>query len=700
MDKHGKTLSPNEPTPTPVLETPSTTGASKTAANLYSSTNSLKSSTESAASSSSTQQSIKICKKKIFVENLEWNVHENLLKNAFKKYGAIKRCKIVRDSQTNKSKGYGYVEFEEEADVDSLLASDLSDFTIKDRLVKVTNFKEKIKFKSKSPLLNDDNENKTEVAVDVATDDKMSVEMKRLTELVNSLPYNVLVKIFSYLCLRDRCVVEQVCTKWYEISKISWSQMRKVVIDSKNIYENYEPKSKNQHGFKAKPVFDTKALKSILRKNVGKNLHNLDLSENAHNFGLTILPMIIAECPSLVYLNISKLNISNFNLGRLIKKSKTLKELNIAHCNQITDATIIRLFHYCKELEKLNITFCSLITGKCFGGKANAEKLVHLVIDGCENITDSSLTSLFNYNKNFTYLSMKRTNQYSSEVILSIINNLSKLETLLLTDIGFNCLIGLDLNSIKFENLTSLHKLDLANSNGDNTLVSSLLLKCVSLQSLNISYCLKITDDTFTSATIKSQLQELNLSYIKHITDLTIESLSQIRASLKILKLKGCSNITNEGVSKIISESPNLIYLDVRSNILINNDILETALLMDRKIHILCEDTKVNPVEFCYKYDNAKKELTERNYYIFSYKNLTFETSMPKKIEGNDNPQWNKLPTVEIILIDEEDDDDDNSYSEFFDDHEDYEDEYGNDDDMDFLDNDGETEMLNELDTR
>jgi hypothetical protein len=171
-----------------------------------------------------------------------------------------------------------------------------------------------------------------------------------------------------------------------------------------------------------------------------------------------------------------------------------------------------------------------------------------------------------------------------------------------------------------------------------------------------------------------------------------------------VLKLKGCANITNDGVCKIISESPNLIYLDVRSNNLINNEILETALLMDRKIHILCEDTKVNPVEFCYKYDSTNKKLTERNYYIFSYKNLTFETSMPKKIEN-----WTTAATTtalvdadcEVYFLDEDGDDlveDNNSYSEFFDDHEDFEDY--DDDDMDFLDNDGETEMLNEFDTR
>ena len=117
---------------------------------------------------------------------------------------------------------------------------------------------------------------------------------------------------------------------------------------------------------------------------------------------------------------------------------------------------------------------------------------------------------------------------------------------------------------------------------------------------------------------------------------------------------------------------------------------------MDRKIHILCEDTKVNPVEFCYKYDATTKEQTERNYYKFSFKNLTYESSMPKRIEVSEDVVWHDASdgSQRYCLNDDE-------YSDFFDDeHNDYFDE-DYEDDMEFLeddDDDDETEMLNELD--
>ena len=151
------------------------------------------------------------------------------------------------------------------------------------------------------------------------------------------------------------------------------------------------------------------------------------------------------------------------------------------------------------------------------------------------------------------------------------------------------------------------------------------------------------------------------------------------------------------GVSKIISESPHLSYLDVRSNSQINNDILETALLMDRKIHILCEDTKVNPVKFCYKYETTTKDLIERNYFKFAYKNLTFESSLPKKIDAKEGGEDLWIDDCQVYCLDD-DENDDHSYSELFEGNEEYDDEYDDYDDMDFLENDGETEMLNELD--
>lgn len=53
----------------------------------------------------------------IFVSNISFKVRENTLRELFSQYGTVERVKIVKDRETQRSKGYGFVEMpnEEEA---------------------------------------------------------------------------------------------------------------------------------------------------------------------------------------------------------------------------------------------------------------------------------------------------------------------------------------------------------------------------------------------------------------------------------------------------------------------------------------------------------------------------------------------------------------------------------------------------------
>ena len=49
----------------------------------------------------------------LFIRGINYNSEENDLRNTFSKYGEIVRCKILKDKETNKSKGIGFVKFKE-----------------------------------------------------------------------------------------------------------------------------------------------------------------------------------------------------------------------------------------------------------------------------------------------------------------------------------------------------------------------------------------------------------------------------------------------------------------------------------------------------------------------------------------------------------------------------------------------------------
>ncbi len=51
----------------------------------------------------------------IFVGNLPWSTTEEELHEIFSAYGEVTRTKIVTDRETGRSRGFGFVDMEEEA---------------------------------------------------------------------------------------------------------------------------------------------------------------------------------------------------------------------------------------------------------------------------------------------------------------------------------------------------------------------------------------------------------------------------------------------------------------------------------------------------------------------------------------------------------------------------------------------------------
>lgn len=54
--------------------------------------------------------------KKLYVGNLNFNLTDHELEDAFSGFGEIVSASVVRDRYDNRSKGFGFVEFAQEAD--------------------------------------------------------------------------------------------------------------------------------------------------------------------------------------------------------------------------------------------------------------------------------------------------------------------------------------------------------------------------------------------------------------------------------------------------------------------------------------------------------------------------------------------------------------------------------------------------------
>lgn len=59
--------------------------------------------------------------KKLFVGNLSWNTTEDALREAFAKFGTVAAAEIIFDRMSGRSKGFGFVEFEDDAEAEAAI---------------------------------------------------------------------------------------------------------------------------------------------------------------------------------------------------------------------------------------------------------------------------------------------------------------------------------------------------------------------------------------------------------------------------------------------------------------------------------------------------------------------------------------------------------------------------------------------------
>ncbi len=79
---------------------------------------------------------------KLFIGSLPWSVNDAELKTLFEPYGNVQSAKVITDKQTRRSKGFGFVEYETEAEASAAINA-LNDTEVKGRKIVVSEAKPK-----------------------------------------------------------------------------------------------------------------------------------------------------------------------------------------------------------------------------------------------------------------------------------------------------------------------------------------------------------------------------------------------------------------------------------------------------------------------------------------------------------------------------------------------------------------------------
>ena len=72
----------------------------------------------------------------IYVGNLSWNTHDHDLSDLFSRHGQVASARIMKDRETGRSRGFGFVEMNDDAEARAAIAA-LNGFELDGRNLKV-----------------------------------------------------------------------------------------------------------------------------------------------------------------------------------------------------------------------------------------------------------------------------------------------------------------------------------------------------------------------------------------------------------------------------------------------------------------------------------------------------------------------------------------------------------------------------------
>ena len=80
--------------------------------------------------------------KKLFVGGLSWNTTDDGLRDVFSRFGTVAEAKVIKDRETGRSRGFGFVTFDNSEEADKAMA-DMDGKDLDGRTIRVNEAEDK-----------------------------------------------------------------------------------------------------------------------------------------------------------------------------------------------------------------------------------------------------------------------------------------------------------------------------------------------------------------------------------------------------------------------------------------------------------------------------------------------------------------------------------------------------------------------------
>ncbi|XP_044507785.1 F-box protein At3g58530 [Mangifera indica] len=250
--------------------------------------------------------------------------------------------------------------------------------------------------------------------------------------------------------------------------------------------------------------------------------------------------------------------------GKCLDSLQNLESLNLNGCQKLSDKGIEIITSACPKLKVFSIYWNVRVTDIGIQNLVkNCKYIVDLNLSGCKNITDKSLQLVADSYQELESLNLTRCVKLTDGGLQKILLKCSSLKSLNLYALSSFT----DEVYKKISLLAHLSFLDLCGAQNLSDKGLACIAKCNNLVSLNLTWCVRITDvGVIALAQGCTSLEFLSLFGIVGVTDKCLEVLSSFCSkTLTTLDVNGCVGIKKRSRDELLQLFPYLRCFKVHS---------------------------------------------------------------------------------------------------------------------------------------
>ncbi|XP_010524773.1 PREDICTED: F-box protein At3g58530 isoform X2 [Tarenaya hassleriana] len=238
--------------------------------------------------------------------------------------------------------------------------------------------------------------------------------------------------------------------------------------------------------------------------------------------------------------------------------------LNLNGCQKISDKGIEAITSISPKLKVFSIYWNVRVTDIGINHLVkNCTHIVDLNLSGCKNLTDKSMQLVAETYQELVSLNLTRCVKITDDGLLQVLLKCSSLLSLNLYALSsFTDKVYRNISL-----LANLRFLDLCGAQNLSDEGLALIAKCDKLVSLNLTWCVRITDSgVIAIANSCTSLEFLSLFGIVGVTDKSLETLSKTCSNtITTLDVNGCIGIKRRSHEELLQLFPRLTCFKVHS---------------------------------------------------------------------------------------------------------------------------------------